>query len=115
MPTATERSILTAPGPVARAASHAVREPQQRWMLTQPREVRRDFAAEVFGREDAELRQEVWMLRQPQALRESFIEHVLLHEEPVRLHEEPVRLQAIWMLRQTDKVRESYVREVLLP
>jgi hypothetical protein len=108
MPTATERSILTAPGPVARAASHAVREPQQRWMLTQPREVRRDFAEEVFGREDAELRQEVWMLRQPKALRESFIEHVLLHEEPVRL-------QAIWMLRQADKVRESYVREVLLP
>ena len=108
MPTATERSILTAPGPVARAASHAVREPQQRWMLTQPREVRRDFAEEVFGREDAELRQEVWMLRQPKALRESFIEQVLLHEEPVRL-------QAIWMLRQADKVRESYVREVLLP
>ena len=108
MPTATERSILTAPGPVARAASHAVREPQQRWMLTQPRELRRDFAEEVFGREDAELRQEVWMLRQPKALRESFIEHVLLHEEPVRL-------QAIWMLRQADNVRESYVREVLLP
>ena len=108
MPTATERSILTAPGPVARAASHAVREPQQSWMLTQPREVRRDFAEEVFGREDAELRQEVWMLRQPKALRESFIEQVLLHEEPVRL-------QAIWMLRQADKVRESYVREVLLP
>ena len=108
MPTATERSILTAPGPLARAASHAVREPQQRWMLTQPREVRRDFAEQVFGRDDAELRQEVWMLRQPKALRESFIEQVLLHEEPVPL-------QAIWMLRQTDKVRESYVREVLLP
>jgi hypothetical protein len=108
MPTATERSILTAPGPVARAASHAVRAPQQRWMLTQPREVRRDFAEQVFGREDAELRQEVWMLRQPKALRESFIEHVLLHEEPAPR-------QAIWMLRQTDKVRESYVREVLLP
>ena len=108
MPSATERSILTAPGAVARAASHAVREPQQRWMLTQPREVRRDFAEEVFGREDAELRQEVWMLRRPTALRESFIEHVLLREAPLSL-------QAIWMLRQTDAVRESYVREVLLP
>ena len=108
MPSATERSILTAPGPVARAAAHAVREPQQRWMLAQPREVRRDFAEQVFGREDADRRQEVWMLRQPKALRESFIEQVLLHEEPVPL-------QAIWMLRQTDAVRESYVREVLLP
>jgi hypothetical protein len=108
MPSATERSILTSPGPVARAASRAAREPEQRWMLTQPREIRRDFAEEVFGHEDADLRQEVWMLRQPKAVRESFIEHVLVHEDPVPL-------QAIWMLRQTDKVRESYVKEVLLP
>ena len=108
MPSATERSILTSPGPVARAASRAAREPEQRWMLTQPREIRRDFAEEVFGREDADLRQEVWMLRQPQAVRESFIEHVLLLEDPPPL-------QAIWMLRQAAKVRESYIREVLLP
>ena len=108
MPSATERSILTAPGAIARAASVAAREPEQRWMLTQPREVRRDFAEEVFGREDADLRQEVWMLRQQKAVRESFIENVLVFENPVPR-------QAIWMLRQTDKVRESYVREVLLP
>jgi hypothetical protein len=108
MPSATERSILTSPGAIARAASVAAREPEQRWMLTQPREVRRDFAEEVFGREDAELRQEIWMLRQAQAVRESFIEHVLQHTDP------PPR-QAIWMLRQTDTVRESYVKEVLLP
>ena len=107
MPTETERSILTAPGPVARAAALAAREPEQRWMLTQAREVRRSFADEVFGREDADLRQEVWMLRQPRAVRESFIENVLLREDPPPL-------QSIWMLRQTDKVRESYVREVLL-
>ena len=108
MPSATERSILTSPGPFARAASHAAREPEQRWMLTQPREIRRDFAVEVFGREDADLRQEVWMLRQPKAVRESFIDNVLGLEDPPPL-------QAIWMLRQTDKVRASYVREVLLP
>jgi hypothetical protein len=108
MASATERSILTAPGPVARAASRAAREPEQRWMLTQSREVRRSFAAEVFGREDADLCQEVWMLRQPKAVRESFIAHVLRQEDPPPL-------QSIWMLRQTDKIRESYVREVLLP
>ena len=108
MPSATERSILTSPGPVARAASRAAREPEQRWMLTQPREIRRDFAEEVFGREDADLRQEVWMLRQPKAVRESFIEHVLMAQDPLPL-------ESIWMLRQTDKVRESYVKEVLLP
>jgi hypothetical protein len=107
MATATERSILTAPGPVARAASYAAREPEQRWMLTQPRELRRSYAEEVFGREDADLRQEVWMLRRPKAVRDSFIENVLLREDPPPL-------QAIWMLRQSDKVRESYLRDVLL-
>jgi hypothetical protein len=106
MASATERSILTAPGPVARAASRAAREPEQRWMLTQPRELRRSYAEEVFGREDAELRQEVWMLRRPKAVRESFIENVLLREDPPPL-------QAIWMLRQSDEVRESYLRDVL--
>ena len=106
MPSATERSILTAPGPVARAASRAARAPEQRWMLTQPRELRRSFAEEVFGREDADLRQEVWMLRQPKAVRESFVENVLLRQDP------PPR-QAIWMLRQSDAVRESYLRDVL--
>jgi hypothetical protein len=108
MPSATERSILTAPGAIARAASVAAREPEQRWMLTQPRDVRRDFAEAVFGREDADRRQEIWMLGQPKAVRESFIENVLVFEDPPPL-------QAIWMLRQTDKVRESYVREVLQP
>ena len=107
MPSATERSILTAPGPVARAASRAAREPEQRWMLTQSRELRRSFAEEVFGREDADLRQEVWMLRQPKPVRESFVAHVLLREDPPPL-------QAIWMLRQSDQVRESYLRDVLL-
>jgi hypothetical protein len=107
MPSATERSILTAPGPVARAASVAKREPEQRWMLTQPREIRRSFAAEVFGREDADLRQEIWMLRQPKDIRESFVENVLALEDPPPL-------QSIWMLRQPDTVRESFVRDVLL-
>ena len=106
MSSATERSILTAPGPVARAAARAVREPEQRWMLNQPREVRRSFAEEVFGREDADQRQEAWMLRQPKRVRESFIEQVLMREDPPPLQE-------IWMLRQTDKVRDSFVREVL--
>ncbi len=106
MPSATERSILTAPGAVARTAARAARAPEQRWMLTQPREVRRSFAEEVFGRPDSDARQEIWMLRQPKAIRESFIENVLLHDDPPPL-------QSIWMLRQTDKVRESYVRAVL--
>ncbi len=107
MASGTERSILVAPGPVARAAAMGARDPQQRWMLTLPREVRRSFAEEVFGRPDTEARQEVWMLRQPKAVRESYIAAVLLREKPLQR-------QTIWMLRQTDKVRESYVRDVLL-
>jgi hypothetical protein len=102
----TDRSILTAPAPVARAAAMAARAPEQRWMLTQPREIRRSFAEEVFGREDAERRQEVWMLRQPKRVRESFIRQVLMRADPRPLQE-------IWMLRQGDKIRESFVREVL--
>ena len=106
MSPANERSILLAPAAVAKTAAYAVAEPEQRWMLRQPRDVRRSFAEEVFGRPDATERQEIWMLRQPGAVRESFIREVLSREDP------PPH-QAIWMLRQTDKVRDSYVREVL--
>jgi hypothetical protein len=74
----TERRVLTAPTPVARAAARMTPDPEQRWMLCQPREVRQSFAEEVFGRPDAQLRQQVWMLRQPRAVRESYIAAVLL-------------------------------------
>ena len=56
-------------------------EPEQRWLLCQPREVRRSFAAEVLGRPDEALRQQVWMLRQAKAVRESYIREVLLADE----------------------------------
>jgi hypothetical protein len=80
----TERRVLTAPNPVARAAARMTPDPEQRWMLYQPREVRQSYAEEVHGRPDADLRQQVWMLRQPQAVRESYIAEVLLAdpEEP---------------------------------
>ncbi len=73
----TERRVLTAPDAVARAAARLAADPEQRWMLCQPRSVRQSFAEEVFGRPDAELRQQIWMLRQPQAVRESYIADVL--------------------------------------
>jgi hypothetical protein len=106
MPSA-ERQVLTAPDVIARAAARMAPDPMQRWMLEQPRDVRREFAEEVFGRPDEEVRQEVWMLRQPDAVRLSFVERVLERQEP-----RPA--QEIWMLRQSAEVRESYVREVLL-
>ena len=106
MPSATERSILLAPAgrsprlPPTRKRARAALD------AAQPRDVRRSFAEEVFGRPDATERQEIWMLRQPKAVRESFIREVLGRQDP------PPQ-QAIWMLRQPDKVRESFVREVL--
>jgi hypothetical protein len=74
----TERRVLTAPDPVARAAARLAADREQRWMLGQPRAVRRSFAEEVFGRPDAELRQQVWMLRQSAEVRESYVADVLL-------------------------------------
>jgi hypothetical protein len=78
VPNANERRILTAPAAVARAAARVVALPQPRWILTQPRDVRRSYAEEVFGHPDEALRQQVWMLRQPEAVRESYITEVLL-------------------------------------
>lgn len=107
MASSAERQILLAPDPVARAAAPLAPDAEARWMLRQPRALRRSFADEVFGREDMEVRQQAWMLRQDRAVRESFVEHVLMKQDPLPREE-------IWMLRQTDEVCESYVREVLL-
>jgi hypothetical protein len=102
-----ERQVLTAPDVVAKAAARMAPDPEQRWMLAQPRRVRRSFADEVFEHPDQERRQEIWMLRQDDDVRESFITKVLERQDPLPLAE-------IWMLRQTSAIRESYVREVLL-
>jgi len=101
-----ERQVLVAPDVVARAAAAVAPDPEARWMLRQPRSLRRQFADEVFGRPDMELRQQVWMLRQDDDVRESFIRRVLERQDPRPLQE-------IWMLRQPREVRESFVREVL--
>jgi hypothetical protein len=102
----TERSVLLAAGPVARAASRAASKPEQRWMLTQPREVRRSFVAQVIDAGGTRLAQERWMLLQDDDVRASYADKVL------RTAPEPDRRQ-IWMLGQPRAVRESYVREVL--
>ena len=77
MSNANERRILTAPAPVARAAARVASLPEQRWILAQPRDVRRSYAAEVLGHPDEPLRQQIWMLRQTKAVRESYIADVL--------------------------------------
>jgi hypothetical protein len=101
-----ERSLLLAPDAIARAAAWMAREPEQRWMLCQPRAVRRSYVAEVIDRDHADSAEESWMLRQDEIVRESYIAQVLAGRRP------PPR-EEIWMLRQDDAVRESYVREVV--
>jgi len=76
----TERRVLTAPGPVAKAAARVAALPEQRWILQQTREVRQSYAESVLGRPEEELQQQIWMLRQSKAVRESYIEDVLLAE-----------------------------------
>ena len=72
---ALERRVLTAPDAIARAAARYAPGPQERWMLRQPRALRRSFAEEAFGA--GELAEQVWMLRQDDAFRASYVREVL--------------------------------------
>ena len=74
---ATERSLLLAPGPIARAAARVARAPEQRWMLCQPLEVRRSYVAWVLYRPDVENAAEIWLLGQSDAVRASYVRDVL--------------------------------------
>ena len=74
----TERRVLTAPGPVAKAAARVATLPEQRWILGQPRDVRQSYADHVLGKPDEALQQQIWMLRQRKEVRESYIADVLL-------------------------------------
>lgn len=102
-----ERQVLVAPDSIARAAATLAPEPEIRWMLRQPRSIRRAFAAEVFGRPDEDLRQQVWMLHQPLEIRQSYVDKVLMKKP------DPPRDQ-IWMLLQDDDLCRDYARYVLL-
>ena len=107
MATSAEKQLLVAPDAVARAAAPMAQLPEQRWMLRQPRAVRRSFCEKVFGRPDEEVRQQIWMLHQPRETRLSFVRHVLEKAD------EPPR-EEIWMLSQSDEVCRSFARYVLL-
>jgi hypothetical protein len=71
------RTILLAPAAIAKAAALAATTAEERWMLGQPREVRRSYVEEVLDRPDDPKAQERWMLRQPDAVRLSYIRDVL--------------------------------------
>ena len=71
------RTILLAPAAVAKAAALAVNTNEERWMLAQPREVRRSYVEAVLDRPDDPHARERWMLRQPDSVRLSYIRDVL--------------------------------------
>jgi hypothetical protein len=95
------RAVLTGPDFIARSLAARERDPQRRWILRRPREVRRDFLEAVIDGDGGEER---WMLLQDDATRHSYVAEVL---DPERDRQE------VWLLRQPRKVRESYVAEVL--
>jgi len=74
---ARERAILQAPAVVARPLALLARDPEQRWMLSQPRRVRRSYVSEVVDGPPIARLEEFWILRQPPDVRRSYVERVL--------------------------------------
>ena len=97
------RAVLGGPDFIARRVAGSQSDPQQRWILGRPREVRRSFLQDVVE-EGGD--QERWMLLQHDEVCRSYVDEVLAVEAT------PDR-QTIWLLRQPRGVRVSYVREVL--
>jgi hypothetical protein len=95
------RAVLSGPDFVTRGLATRERDPQRRWILRRPRDVRRDFVETVI---DNGTDEERWMLLQDDDTRRSYVDEVL---DPDKDRQE------IWLLRQPRKVRESYVAEVL--
>lgn len=80
-----ERQVLLAPDVVARAAAAAVRDLRGRWMLRQPRHVRRSYVFDVLSHDgDRATREQRWMLLQDQSVRLSYVAEVLEGEAPTR-------------------------------
>lgn len=71
------RAVLLGPDAVARAAASLDADPQRRWLLRRPREVRRSFAEEVIDAGGSRRQQERWLLLQDKATRESFVTEVI--------------------------------------
>jgi hypothetical protein len=76
-PSGIERAVLTAPDVVARAAAHTVDQPEQRWLLRQPRAVRCSFVEDVIDRPGDPNAAERWMLLQTESVRKSYVAEVL--------------------------------------
>ncbi len=71
-----DKAVLLAPAALARAAALAASQPEERWLLRQPRRVRASYVKEVLEGDEPNA-QEIWMLRRSKAVRESYIREVL--------------------------------------
>jgi hypothetical protein len=74
---AAERAVLLGPDLVARTAASQVRAPDQRWLLRQPRAVRRSFVELVVDADGDPHAAERWMLGQSATVRSSYVAEVL--------------------------------------
>jgi hypothetical protein len=72
-----ERAVLLGPDLVARTAAGQVRAPEQRWLLRQPRDVRRSFVEHVVDAHGDPNAAERWMLTQRDPVRRSYVAEVL--------------------------------------
>ncbi len=100
------RQVLLAPGTLARALAAADDDPERRWMLRLPRDVRRSFVAEVIDAGADRRGQERWLLSQTDEVCRSYADEVLAR----RPDADPAEA---WLLRQPAPVRASFVAEVL--
>ena len=71
------RMALLAPDAVTRTLAAVEEDPERRWLLCQPRAVRRSFVEQVIDRADDPRAHERWILLQDDAVRRSYVDQVL--------------------------------------
>ena len=71
------RRVLLAPAAVTRALAAVDDDPERRWMLRLPRDVRRSFVRDVLDAGGGREAQERWLLLQSDAVRRSYVPEVL--------------------------------------
>jgi hypothetical protein len=71
------RLALLAPDAVVHRLAGREADPERRWLLAQPREVRASFVREVLDGPGDRRAQERWLLLQDDAVRRSFVAEVL--------------------------------------
>ena len=79
----TQRTVLEAPDFIARAAAGSTDDPQAKWLLNQPSDVRSSYVTDVLdGDGDQTLLAEAWLLRQPDEVRDSYLKAVVEPQLP---------------------------------